>query len=143
MARKVGGQRIHSQQGIALVIALFMIIAMSAAILLMQQLGGVQSATTDWAVQRARALAAANSGLEWGVYQVKAASACPAASSTLNLAGNGLSGFSVQVTCSLDASLVEAGQTVRWFSLTALSSSGSFTASPDFVSRRIAINVAL
>ncbi len=142
MARSVGGYRAIRQQGFALVVALFMIVAMAAAITLMQLLHGVQTTSSDFAVQRARALAAANSGLEWAVYQVNATKACPAASTTLNLAGSGVDGFSVQVTCSLDT-LREAGTPVYWFSLTAFASSGSFTASPDFVSRRIAVNVAL
>lgn len=141
MVRELAG--VKQQQGIALVMALFIIIAMAAAILLMQQLQGTQTATTNWAIQRARALAAANAGLEWAMYQVKSGHACPAASTTLNLAGTGLEGFSVQVGCSLDATLTEAGQTVQWYSLTALASAGNFNASPDFVSRRLAINVAL
>lgn len=142
MARKFGYMKAR-QRGIALVVALFIIIAMAAAIMLMQQLQGTQTATTNWAIQRARALSAANSGLEWAVYRVKTGHACPAASSSLSLTGAGLEGFSVQVTCSLDASLTEAGQTVQWYSLTALASAGSFSNSPDFVSRRLAINIAL
>jgi len=134
--------RYRRQTGIALVIALFTIIAVAGAILLMQQLQGVQTATALSALQRARALAAANAGLEWAVYRTKTSSACPAASTTLTLSGPGFEGFSVVVSCTLEASLIEAGQTVQWYSFTALASSGSFN-SADFVSRRLAINLAL
>lgn len=62
---------VKQQRGVALVMAMFIIVVMAAAIALMQQFQSTQTATTDFSIQRARALAAADSGLEWLVYQVK------------------------------------------------------------------------
>jgi MSHA biogenesis protein MshP len=85
------------QRGFALIPALFLIVVLGALALVAVRVGSGQQQTVIMALQEARALAAAQSGIEWGAYQSENGSC--AASTTLNLTEAALNGFTVVVTC--------------------------------------------
>jgi Tfp pilus assembly protein PilX len=85
-----------SSAGFALVPVLFLIVIVSAlgAVALKISLG--QEQTVTMALQQARALAAARTGIEWGAYT---ALNTGCSGTTLNLTEGALVGFTVVVTC--------------------------------------------
>lgn len=90
--------RAAAVRGFALVPALFLLVILGALGLAAIRVGtGQQQAVTMNLIQ-ARALAAANSGIEWGAYAATTTNSC-APSTTLSLTEGALAGFSVIVTC--------------------------------------------
>ena len=91
---------IVQQRGVALVAALFLIVAVAAlgGFALRINAGQQQNATLD--ILTARATAAANSGLEWGIYRLMVNKACAASKPLpMNSAHGALNGFTVTVQC--------------------------------------------
>ena len=88
---------ISSQQGFALIPALFLIVVLGALALVAVRVGSGQQQTVIMVLQETRALSAAQAGIEWGAYQSVHGSC--AASTTLNLTEAALNGFTVIVTC--------------------------------------------
>ncbi len=87
----------NAQGGFALVAAIFLLLVLATAGVYAVRMQGVQQATTVLALQGARAYHAARSGLEWGIY--RAVNGSCAASSAVPVAGTGLTGFTVTLTC--------------------------------------------
>jgi MSHA biogenesis protein MshP len=85
-------------RGFALVPALFLIVVLAALAVVAVRVGTEQQQAVTMALEEARALAAAQAGIEWGAYQSLDAGRC-AASTTLNLNEAALAGFTVTVTC--------------------------------------------
>ena len=85
-------------RGFALVPALFLIVVLGALAVIAVRVGTGQQQAVTMRLEEARALAAAQAGIEWGAYQSLNAGAC-AASTTLNLTEASLAGFTVTVTC--------------------------------------------
>jgi MSHA biogenesis protein MshP len=85
------------QQGFALIPALFLIVVLGALALVAIRVSTGQQQAVIMALQETRALAAAQSGIEWGAYQSGIGNC--AASTTLNLTEAALNGFTVIVTC--------------------------------------------
>jgi MSHA biogenesis protein MshP len=88
--------------GFALIPALFLIVVLGALALVAIRVGTGQQQTVTMSLQQARALSAAQTGIEWGAYQAIAlggvGGSC-VASTTLTLTEAALKGFSVIVTC--------------------------------------------
>jgi MSHA biogenesis protein MshP len=121
-------------RGFSLVAALFLIVVVAALGAFAVRIGAGQQQTVNLELLSARALAAANSGIEFGAYQaLKPASSC--VSATLNLTEAGASGFSVDVTCS-PSSHTEGGVSVNVYRIDATAYAGTY-GTPDFVSRRV------
>ncbi len=85
-------------RGFALVPALFLIVVLGALAVIAVRVGTGQQQAVTMSLEEARALAAAQAGIEWGAYQSINAGVC-AASTTLNLTEASLAGFTVTVTC--------------------------------------------
>ena len=96
----------------------------------MVTLSGVQSRTSLWALQGARAYHAARSGLEWGGFQAIVNNSCNA-SSTLTV-----DGFTVTLACQAEGPFTEGGQSYFVYRLTSLSEWGSY-GSDGYVSRQL------
>jgi MSHA biogenesis protein MshP len=118
------------QRGFALVPAIFLIVVLSALGAVAVRLGSTQSQTVNLSLLSSRALAAANTGVEWAA----ASNTCPA-TTTLNLTQGGLAGFKVTITCT-STPHTEAGSPVKMFVVDSVASSGTY-GMPDFVSRRV------
>ena len=114
--------------------ALFVLVVMAVFGAMMVEMAGVQRRTSLLALQGTRALHAATAGLEWGMHEALAASACPA-STTINLSEGGLRGFRVSVSCSSSAHR-EAGDTFDIYSLTVVAEYANF-GDLDYTRRRL------
>ena len=86
-----------SGRGFALIPALFLIVVLGALGVIAIRVGTSQQQAVTMALQEARALAAAQAGIEWGAYQSVNGSC--AASTTLALSEAALNGFTVVVSC--------------------------------------------
>lgn len=137
--------RAYRESGFSLVTALFLLVVLAMLMAYMVNLSGVQHATVAMSVQGARALQAARSGLEYGVY--RALNGNCNASETINFtaAEPALQPFTVSLSCSSTAH-VEGTTTVNYYELTALAESGVYisgsNANPDYVSRQIRVTVS-
>jgi MSHA biogenesis protein MshP len=122
-----------SSSGFSLVAALFLIVVVAALGAFAVRIGASQQQTANLALLSARALAAANSGIEFGAYRALNAGSC--ANATLNLTEGGLNGFTVNVTCSASAH-AESGGTVNVYLIDATATAGLY-GMPDYVSRHV------
>ena len=87
------------QLGFALIRALFLIVVLGALAAVAIRVGTGQQQAVTMSLQQARALSAAQTGIEWGAYQALAPGGSCVASTTLTLTEAALNGFSVIVTC--------------------------------------------
>ena len=126
--------------GFTLVSAVFIIVVVSLIAGYAVTIGSVQQADTTAALTGARADAAANSGLEWGVAKVTKNGACPAASTSFSPAGTGLSMFSVVVACSA-RTVTEGASSYSLFSLTATATFSS-VGTEDYTRRVVSAQVS-
>jgi len=125
---------LRTQSGMALIAALFLMVVVAALGTFAVRIGAGQQQTVNLALLGSRALAAANSGIEWAAYQAFTAGvACP--SGTINLTQGALNGFTVNVTCSVTAH-ADGGATVNIYVLESFASKGTY-GTPDYVSRRV------
>jgi MSHA biogenesis protein MshP len=120
-------------RGFSLVAALFLIVVVAALGAFAVRIGAGQQQTVNLELLSARALAAANSGIEFGAYRALNAASCVAA--TLNLTEAGANGFSVDVTCS-PSTHTEGIVSVSVYRIDATARAGSY-GTPDFVSRHV------
>ncbi len=136
----------RSQKGFSLLTAIFLLVVVAGLVGYMVSLAVVQHSTQAMAVQGARALQAARSGLDYAARRALESGICPA-SEMLSFAGDeaALRAFRVTLQCSASTH-VEADSTVNVYRITALAESGSYAqgglASPDYVARRLRMTVS-
>lgn len=126
--------------GFTLITTIFIIVILSILTGFIVGIAGLMRQSGNLTVNGVRAYYAARAGLEWGVIQVAPVSSppasCPFSSpTTLNLTQQGLNGYTVAVSCSMN-SYSEAGATVRIFQITSVATFGSATSS-DYASRTL------
>lgn len=121
--------------GFAIVTAIFVLVVLAALGVFMLTLSGTHQATPRQSLLAARVYYGAKAGLDWGIQQAIAAGSC-AASTPINLTGNGLSGVTATVTC---ASTAHTGGTV--YRITSTAVSGTFGAL-DYSQRRMEATVS-
>jgi MSHA biogenesis protein MshP len=121
----------RTARGFALIPALFLIVVLSALAVVAIRVGTGQQQAVTMSLQQARALAAAQAGIEWGAYQTAAAN-CPA-STTLTLSEASLTGFTVIVTCAA-TTFVNGVATSTSYVLKASATSGVY-GQPGYVRR--------
>lgn len=137
-------RQLHRQRGVALAYAVFFMVIVALALTLMVRWQGVQTATAGSGLQYVRALAAANAGISWQLYQIRIGGNCPSpATQTLNLSEGALNGFAVTVICSRSNALVEGVNTLRLYTLSARAQFGSYSNNPDYVSRQVSLTATL
>lgn len=130
-------RRVLRSGGFALVPAIFLIVVLSVLAAWAVRLNVQQQQTVSLAVLGARALAAANAGVEWGAWRALNGSC---ANGTLALGETTLAGFSVEVTCTA-TSLAEGAATVRAYVLESTATAGTYGQS-DYVRRRVRVTLA-
>ena len=118
-------------RGFALVPALFLVVVLGALSLVAVRVGNAQQHAVTMGLVQARALSAARSGVEWGVYQALHGSC--ASSTTLNLTESAASGFSVVVTCSA-TSFVNGASTNSSYVVRSTATAGTY-GQPSYVRR--------
>jgi MSHA biogenesis protein MshP len=124
--------KVSNQKGFTLVQAIFILVVLGLLGAVMVRLIGVQSSTTTFALQGARAYQAARSGLEWGAAQASVGNNC-----TDTMA---IGAFSVNVTCTLQQ-FTEGS--IGPYDVYQISATATFSnyGSPDFVSRQTLMKV--
>ncbi len=127
------------QRGFSLITAIFLITVVAALVVYMVNLRGAQQTTLLYGVQGARAMQAARSGIEWGIYRALNNPGCPAAT-TLSFSEAALSAFSVDVSCNQTAH-TEGATLVTVYQLTAIARSGTY-GTLDYVQRRLQVTVS-
>lgn len=125
--------------GFSLVSVVFLLVVVAVLAAYMVTIGSTQRQTSTLSVLSARALAAAESGIEWGLASVIAGNACFASPATFTLSGGSLDGYSVRATCSATAHL-EGTVNYNVFRLNVTASRGT-PGSADYVSRTIRSSV--
>ena len=127
----------YAQQGVALMAALFLVVVLAVLGLVATRLSVVQSHSVSLSLQSARALQAAQSGIEYAAYRALVAGSCAPASFTYS--EGGLAGFDVAVDCTVTAH-AEGAAVTNVFALQAFASYGNY-GSPDYASRRMRATV--
>lgn len=123
---------LKNNNGFTLVQAIFILVVLALLGSAMVRLSGVQSSTSLFALQGARAYQAARSGLEWGAARA-AGGGC-----------NGtmmIEGFSVITDCS-SSSFVEGTISTTVYLIDSRAEFGSY-GSPGYVSRRLELKLVL
>lgn len=123
--------RIKNEAGFTLIQALFILVVLALLGVAMMRLTAVQSSTSLFALQGARAYQAARSGLEWGAAQAAAGISC-----------NGhmeIGRFAVAVVCT-QQSFTEGSGTYDVYSIRASATFGNY-GSPDYILRRVEMKV--
>lgn len=117
--------------GFALVPALFLVVVLGALGLVAIRVGTGQQQAVTMGLMQARALAAANAGIEWGAYT--ALNGGCASSTTLNLTEGALNGFAVVVACT-PTTFTNGAATNYSYVLKATATSGTY-GQPAYVRR--------
>jgi MSHA biogenesis protein MshP len=117
--------------GFALVSALFVIVVLGLLAAVAVRIGTAQQQTVSSALGEARALAAAEAGIDWGAYNALSNGSC--SGTTLNLSEGALNGYTVTVTCTATA-FTENNSPYQSYTIAATASFGTY-GSPDFVQR--------
>jgi len=126
------------QRGFSLIAVIFMIVVLAALGAFAVNISLSQQQTGNLSLLEARAASAAQAGIEYEAYMVRAApSNC--ATNTLTLSAGALAGFRVTVTCIQGMHPVTAG-TDYSYALSASASTGVY-GTPDFVSRTASLTV--
>ncbi len=128
-----------TQRGVALVNAIFLIVALAALGGYMVNLSGVEQSTTNRALINARTLIAARAGLEWGIHRAIAPPTAGAgecsSSATFGLTGNGLENIQVSVTCGT-TTYGSGGSSVYIYQITSTARNSS-SDSLDYAERKV------
>jgi MSHA biogenesis protein MshP len=123
-------------EGFSLVAVLFLIVVVAALGAFAVRIGAGQQQTVNLALLGARALSAANSGIEFGAYQALSTDSCASSNTTLNLSGAGLAGFAVAVTCTLTTHVDGSASGTNVYRIGSISTFGTY-GQPDYVSREV------
>ena len=123
---------LKNKAGFTLVQAVFILVVLSLLGVVMMRLIGVQSSTSVFALQGARAYQAARSGLEWGAARAGTGNSCNGAMTVDN--------FTVNVTCSSQIFTEGPIGPYEVYRVNATATYGSY-GSPDFISRRVEMKV--
>jgi MSHA biogenesis protein MshP len=133
------GRKTGSQSGFTLITALFLLIVVALLSVYMITIRNVQQSTVVFGQQGARAMQAAHTGLEWGIYEAVVNGLC--APSTFTATGTALSAFSINVSCSSSAH-TEAAVLITTYRLTSTAQTGSY-GTLDYVYRSLQATVSI
>ena len=129
----------RKQRGVALVVALFVIVVLAGLGLFAMRIGNGQSQSVNLDLLGARADAAAAAGIEYGSNQALRHASCVAAPPPLALNQGALKGFSVRVGCTSNTYLVNA-VSYPVYVITATATRGVY-GTPSYVSRQVTKSV--
>ena len=127
------------ENGFLLMAAIFIMVVLSASVVVMMKLSQLQSASNSLGIQSSRALLAAQGGLEWGVYRASGGSCV--ASSSFTMSEQDLNDFDIVVTCSV-TNFIEGAGSVNLYSIESVAQWGTYQSSgeeamPDYVYRKV------
>ncbi|NOS74724.1 MAG: pilus assembly protein MshP [Methyloglobulus sp.] len=127
------------QQGFSIVMAIFILVVLGLLGGYMVRMSGVQHATSNYALQGARAYQTAKAGLGWATAKINTGSNCANITAQATLTLSGLTGFTVSLGCT-SASYQEGSDTPIIYQLNAHSEYGAY-GSADYVSRELEVSI--
>ncbi len=139
MRLPMGELKSRHQRGYILVAAIFLMIIVALLLVFLLRTGSDNQWSSAMKIQEARAFQAAQSGLEWGIYQLHTG-ACPASPTVLGLSEADLQQFSVTISCSRN-DYTENGAVVSIFELDSVATFGTYGVTPDFIARHLQMTV--
>lgn len=116
--RPQGAHYARRQRGVSIVTAIFLIVILAGLAGFAARIFSVQQQSSGLDVLGAQAYAAAQTGIDWGAYQVLDGTPTCTASANLAMPAGPLATFGVTVTCAA-TSYTEAGATVTIYQLAA------------------------
>jgi MSHA biogenesis protein MshP len=133
---------IKRQSGFSLITAIFLLVVVAGLVVFMINIRAVQQQTLVYGIQGARAVSAARSGLEWGIYTAINGGDCNDVFSAPSGATS-ISSFNISVSCisTLHIEGNSANKNITIFQITSTASVGTF-GSLDYVSRRLQATVS-
>ncbi|MCP1728084.1 MSHA biogenesis protein MshP [Natronospira proteinivora] len=120
----------EAQRGVALIAALFLLVALGALAVYLVTISGVQQQTPTLSADAARAYYVARGAAEAAGFQASENNACPASFP------DSLNDFDLEMTCQQVSSHQEAGDTFSIYRITTTASRGTY-GSGNFVSRSV------
>ena len=130
------------QSGFTLITAIFLLVVVALLSVYMINFRSVQQSTLVYGVQGARAMSAARTGLEWGIYQAFRNGVCNTGDPPFSTSGAGsLDTFDIRVACTF-TDHVEGPSTVRTYQLTSSAQVGNF-GTLDYVYRSLQASVSV
>ncbi len=128
------------QSGFTLVTALFLLIVVSLLSVYLINFRNVQQSTVVFGQQGARAMQAAHTGIEWGIYESVVNGICPF-DIIFFATGTALSAYSINVKCSPSAH-TEAAVLITTYRLTSEAQTGTY-GTLDYVYRSMQATVSI
>ncbi len=129
-------------QGFALPAAIFVLVVLAAVVVAMMNLSATQTQVVNDSMQVSRANWAAQSGLDWAIYQIvddTAAASCVDATGAKTI-----DGFSVVISCnSRDYEEVGFTNVTRYSLQAAATPAGLTVDQPDYAYRAVEIDIVL
>ena len=132
-------RKTSSQSGFTLITALFLLIVVALLSVYMITIRNVQQSTVVFGQQGARAMQAAHSGLEWGIYEAVVNGLC--VPGTFTATGTALSAFTINVSCSSSAH-TEGAVLITTYRLTSAVQTSSY-GTLDYVYRSLQATVSI
>jgi MSHA biogenesis protein MshP len=127
--------------GFTLITAIFLLVVVALLSVYMLNLRTVQQQTLVYGVQGARAMQAARTGIEWGIYQSLDAKKCPSTTNLVFTAPDAaLSAFTSTVTCT-ESAHTERSTDFKTFQLRAVAETGNY-GTLDYVSRLMEVSIS-
>ena len=127
------------QSGFTLVTALFLLIVVSLLSVYLINFRNVQQSTVVFGQQGARAMQAAHTGIEWGIYESVVNGNC--APNAFTASGTALSAYNISVTCSSSAH-TEGAVLITTYRLTSTAQTGTY-GTLDYVYRSMQATVSI
>ncbi len=127
------------QSGFTLVTALFLLIVVSLLSVYLINFRNVQQSTVVFGQQGARAMQAAHTGIEWGIYESVVNGNC--VPNAFTASGTALSAYNISVTCSSSAH-TEGAVLITTYRLTSEAQTGTY-GTLDYVYRRMQATVSI
>ncbi len=125
-------------RGFSLVTAMFIMIIVALLVASVARISGQSRQAGVLQLSEARAFQAAQTGLEWGLYQLQGGN-CPASPTTFQVGGD-LADFQIQVSCAR-RDYTENGASIAIFDLTSTATRGTLGVDADYVSRQVQLTV--
>ena len=129
----------RKQNGFGIVMAMFILVVLGLLGVYMVRFAGVQTATSTYSLQGARAYQAAKAGLGWAVAKINAPGGTCVGVDAQTVTFPNLTGFSVALACT-STSYPEGSSTPVVFQLNATSEFGAY-GSADYVHRRMEMSI--
>jgi MSHA biogenesis protein MshP len=126
-----------------LITAIFLLVVVATLSVYILNLRNVQQQTLVFGVPVARAMQAARTGIEWGIYQSLTANDCPTTPTTnlvFTAQDAALGAFTITVTCT-ESVHTEGSTEIKTFQLRAMAYTGNY-GTLDYVSRLMEASVS-